>query len=1097
MENSRDVFIAKLDRFIRKYYQNQLLRGILLSLVIFLSYFLFVSFSEYYLYFSVPTKTGLLIASGLFVGMVLYRYIISPIVGLYRIGDVISYRQAIEIIGEHFLDQQDRLLNTLELTELSYTSENSDDTLLLASINQRIDSVRLLPFRKAVSFKSSFKYFKYLGGLILLIVLVHFLIPGLYSNSSKRLVHFNKKYMPPADFFFVLDSLPEGIEKGSNFVLKASTNGKFIPSEVHVLFGNAKYLMKKEGGGNFTYLFRNVNSDIRFFLESGTVSSDIFKIKVLSKPGVRNLSLSVVSPAHTKLKKREESNVGNVSVPEGSVLKWELKTEFSRAGELIFSDSIACSTEIIDGNVLKFSRKVQKKLSYSIFLENDEFGKNLFARYNIDIIPDLYPQIKVSSLQDSLISSGYYFRGIIKDDYGISKLRFVYQSENNPSVYIPISINENLTSQEFYFAFDFSSVDFNEGTNVKYFFEVFDNDGINGSKKTSTQLFNYCIPDSKQLYDLNTVVQDSISNQIQKSIDLSQSIQEDILKMQKNALDGSTEKWQQEQLIQEIGSKKQQLDDLLKNISNENQRKNNLMNASGMEDPQLLEKQKQIEELMKKVMDPELEKLFEEFNKLAEDLQSEKLNKVGNQLKMSVDDFQKQLDRNLQLLERYEIELRTKQIADRINKLANEQDNAATKYRKDEDLLKEKHSSGKEKWEEIETDLSDLLDKNSEIQKSYNFENTEKDKQEISNSINNSGDQLEKGKTGKAAKGMKETAKKQKHFAQKLSDNIAQSSSIQMSANIDNLIRLMNNLIEFSFQQEDVIKRFKRINYRNPQYVQMIEEQGTLKEEYALIQDSLLALSARSPQVASLIGNKIFEIENELEIALSEATERRKIQSGTAQQKVLTETNELSVFLSEALKQLMEQMANAMPGDQLGDKKGGKPSFSGLKSGQESLKKMLEDLISEIKNGDGKPGSSEKLGKFLQKQEMYRQNLSEMLQNGGLGHESEKILREVTKMLDQIESDVSNFSINSSTLIRQNRIITKLLEAENAHREKDFDKKRESKSGNFLKLSNPREIFEYKRVRTEFDDVFYDSNVKLFDYYNKLYLDYMIKLNND
>jgi hypothetical protein len=133
----------------------------------------------------------------------------------------------------------------------------------------------------------------------------------------------------------------------------------------------------------------------------------------------------------------------------------------------------------------------------------------------------------------------------------------------------------------------------------------------------------------------------------------------------------------------------------------------------------------------------------------------------------------------------------------------------------------------------------------------------------------------------------------------------------------------------------------------------------------------------------------------------------------------------------------------------------------------------------------------------LQKQEMFQQNLREILQKGGIGDESENILREIMKMIDKTEVEVSNFSINSNTLKRQNRIISRLLKAENAQREKDFEKKRESKSGNYLKLSNPTEIFEYKRVRTDFEGVFNDSYVKMFDYYNKLYLDYMININND
>ncbi|NOU59820.1 DUF4175 family protein [Marinifilum caeruleilacunae] len=1098
MENNRDIFIAKLDRFIRKYYQNLLLRGVLLCLVLFLSYFFLISFSEYNLYLSVKVRTILVIFSIIFILFLGYQFLIRPIVGLLKIGQRISYRQAIQIISEHFPELQDKLINTLELTEQASELKDKENSLLLASINQRIDSVKLVPFRRAVSFKTNYKYLKYLVAVFGLLILVHFLIPDMYSNSTERLVNFNTKYAPPADFSFHLDDWSGRAVKGSDFSLKVHTEGKYIPKEVYLITDNSRFLLKKEKSGKFSYLFRNINSNISFRLQSGKVISENFQIKVISKPGIKNFSISIKSPPYTKLPLQVEKNIGDVSVPAGSDLEWKFETELSSAGELIFSDSLNPTPVILEGNVLKFSRKISEKNSYRVFLTNDEFDRESYAQYHIDVIPDLYPQIKIASIQDSIIESGYYFRGQIKDDYGFSKLRFVYQAENLSPTYIPISVNQNLSSQEFFFSFDFSSENFQEGSNVKYHFEVFDNDAINGAKKASSQQFNYYIPDSKQLYDLNAAVQDSIGSKISKGIQLSESIQEDILRMQKNALDGSAEKWQQEQLLNQIGDKKKQLDELLQEVMQENQRKNRLMNSSGMDDPVLMDKQKQIEELLEKVMDPELQKLFEEFNKLADDMKSEDINKLGNQLKMSMNDFQKQLDRNLQLLERYEIEVRVQQLSDRIQKLADEQENAADNKRRDSEKLKEIQQSGKEKWDELTQDLKDVLDQNSAIQKPYDFDEDISDQQkEINDLIKESTDLIQNSKTGKGAKNMKKTSAKQRKLAQKLNDNISNSTAAQITEDIGNLIRLMNNLIEFSFQQEDVLNAFKRIGYLNPIYAEMIEEQGELKEEYKLIQDSLLALSSRSPQVASLVGNRIFNIENELENVITEASERRKVQAATGQQKVLTDVNELSVFLSEALNQMMEQMANAMPGDQLGDKKNGQASFPGLKSQQQSLKKMLEELISDMKNGNVENGSKEKLGKFLQRQEMYRQNLNEMLQKGGLGNESEKILREVTKMLDQMESDISNFSINSSMIFRQNRIFSKLLEAENAHREKDFDKKRESKSGNIIKLSNPREIFEYKRVRSDFEGVFYDSNVKMFDYYNKLYLDYMIKLNND
>jgi hypothetical protein len=455
------------------------------------------------------------------------------------------------------------------------------------------------------------------------------------------------------------------------------------------------------------------------------------------------------------------------------------------------------------------------------------------------------------------------------------------------------------------------------------------------------------------------------------------------------------------------------------------------------------------------------------------------------------------MDRNLSLLERYDIEVRMNQIIDRIDKIADNQEEISTLGHKQEEKMNSQQLQESQKWDAVKKDLENLLEKNSGINDPYQFQNPSEDLQQISEMMEESKNFLEDGKNTNASKNMKATSKKQKALAQKLNNNFSKSVSAQLTVDIDNLIHLMNNLMEFSFQQEALLTDYKTVDYRNPLFVRMIEEQGGLKEEYLLIQDSLLALSSHSPQVASLIGNRIFDISNYLDQVLEEANNRRKIQANVTQQKVLTEVNELSLFLSEALKQLMEQMANAMPGDQIGDQKGGKPSFSGMQSEQQSLKKMLEEMIQEIKSGNGKNNSKEKLGTFLQKQEMFQHNLSEILQKGSVGDETEKMLREIMKMIDQTELDISNFSINSSTINRQNRIISRLLEAEKAHQEKDFDEKRESNSGNVIKLSNPTEIFEYKRGQVDFEGVLNDSYVKMLDYYNKMYLDYMIKLNND
>ncbi len=1097
METSQEIFIEKLDRFIRKYYQNKLLRGSLLGVVFVFSYFIILSYSEYLLYFSVPVRTFLAIFSCLFFGIIFFRLILLPLIGLLQIGNRISYRQAIGIITNHFPEVQDRLVNTLELTELSKKDGTLNNSLLLASINQRIESIRLIPFRKAISFKSNISFVKYLIVIAIAIVSGYIFMPDMYSVSTNRLVNFRQEYRPPADFKFVMDTSLMKVVRGSDFNLKVATEGKYVPANVYLIYGGNLFLLKKDKGNTFSYAFRNLNSDVSFYLKSGEVISKTYKIELLSKPGVKAFNLQIKAPMYTNISTKKEANLGDVSVPEGSLLKWTIEGEDASNVQMFLDDSLRLINSEESSSSFIFSKKIRQKTAYQIYLDNDNFKNLLYANYKIDVIPDLYPQINVTSLQDSVLTAGYYFKGIIRDDYGFSKLRFCYILNEQMPVYIPIAVNRKLSSQEFYFAFDFTSVDFTEGSQIQYYFEIFDNDAVNNPKMTRSDQYSFLIPDSKQLYDLNTSIQDSIANQIEQGINLSKSIQDDIKRMQKNLLDGMGDKWQQQQMFQEIEKKKKNLDQLLNQIKKENGKKNQLMNSMSKKDSLLLEKQKQIDQLLENVMDDDLKKLFEEFNKLADDFKPEELNKLGNKIQMSFDDFQKQMDRNLSLLERYDIESRMSQIIDRIDDLADNQDQISTLTKKEAEKMKSQQVEDQKKWDDLQDDLKKLMEKNSGINDPYQFENSSDDVQQISDKMKETENLLENGKNSKATKNMKGTSKMQKSLSQKLKNNLSQSMGAQLSVDIDNLIRLMNNLLDFSFQQEDLLTDYKRVGYRNPLFVKMIEKQAVLKEEYLLVQDSLLSLSEHSPQVAALIGNRIFDISDYLDQILEFATDRRKAQAISTQQKALTEVNELALFLSEALKQLMEQMANAMPGDQIGDQKGEKPSLSGMKSEQQSLKKMLEQMIQEMKEENGKPGSIEKLGKFLQKQEMFQQNLREILQKGGIGDESENILREIMKLIDKTEGEVSNFSINSNTLKRQNRIISRLLKAENAQREKEFEKKRESKLGNYLKLSNPTEIFEYKRIRTDFEGVFNDSYVKMFDFYNKLYLDYMININND
>ena len=68
----------------------------------------------------------------------------------------ISFQESSRIIGNHFPEIQDKLLNILQLKE----NPNSSD-LLLASIAQKAAEIQPVPFIKAVDFTKNKKYLKY------------------------------------------------------------------------------------------------------------------------------------------------------------------------------------------------------------------------------------------------------------------------------------------------------------------------------------------------------------------------------------------------------------------------------------------------------------------------------------------------------------------------------------------------------------------------------------------------------------------------------------------------------------------------------------------------------------------------------------------------------------------------------------------------------------------------------------------------------------------------------------------------------------------------------------------------------------------------
>ena len=169
MKKTTQHLFDKLNEFISKFYKNQLIRGGIYFVSVLIIFFVVFSVLEYYSQFDIIVRSILFWSYLLTNTFILYRYVLIPLLNLNRYGKVMSMEKAAQIIGKHFYEIDDKLLNILELNKMSA----QNNALIEASIDQKISEISSFSFSTVINFSENKKYSKLIV-LPLLIVLFFF-----------------------------------------------------------------------------------------------------------------------------------------------------------------------------------------------------------------------------------------------------------------------------------------------------------------------------------------------------------------------------------------------------------------------------------------------------------------------------------------------------------------------------------------------------------------------------------------------------------------------------------------------------------------------------------------------------------------------------------------------------------------------------------------------------------------------------------------------------------------------------------------------------------------------------------------------------------
>lgn len=1024
---------------------------------------------------SIEARTILFFTALLIMLTSFFYFVIIPLIKSMGILAKPNFFLIADKVGKAFPQVKDSLLNSLQL--INEKRSGYSESLINAAFRDVYEKTKHVDFSSTVSFIAVKKYFQSSMLIIVFTVLLFVFIPGL-RGSSYKLLNYDKAFIDPLNFIFDVQPGSVQLTKGQDLTIYISALGE-TPGEISLFTqtieqtGYDEHELYPDSTGIFRYRINSVSVSFKYFAAEQNIVSDTFSIEVINRPIISSLELEIFPPAYSKLPREVQKDNGNITSLAGSRIKINIKsTKPVKSAELNFSDSTKTYLNpynyFAEGNFV-----VTGNTNYKIsILDQDSISNTNPIIYSIKTLIDEYPIIQmIEPNTDVKISDTHNLQLVSKitDDYGFEKLVLNYRL--NASKYgVPwsefeqqeIVIAKNKKEQEIYFVWDLSPLVLAVEDVVSYYLEIFDNDNVNGPKSTKTSLFTIRVPSLDELFAEAENAQTEAEKDLIETLKETEKLNEELQRISNELKQDKQEiSWVEKEKIESAIKKFQELEnkvELAQQKLNEMQKQlqeNNLLSEETMK------KYMELQDLMDELNSEELKNAFDRLREMLETLNRENTQQAFENLQFNEEAFQKSLERTVNLLKRIQIEQkvdelikRSEEALNQIDDLQNEMQQKDLSLEDNKEELKQKQEKVSERLEKIEEEMEKLKEKMSEfddmpldqMQKMLD-QLKEQNNTELSNQASQ---QITQQQKQQAVQNQQQLSENMQSLQQQL---MQMQSSMQMQSQMQVLYDMMksvNDLLTLSKEQELLKNNTQNTPATSLDYLDNAKTQNDIQRNLDKAIQQMVDLSQRTFAITPEMGRALGNAKSEMGESISSIQNRnssRTIQSQISAMKYLNEAASL-------MKGSMEQM--------MGGGQGG-----GMMSLMQQLQQMsqqqmnLNQLTQQLNQGQLTQQQLSQLQRLTQEQELIRKSLEQLNKEAQEKGQSKKLSTSLEKILEEMKEVVTNMNtekVNDELIQAQERILSKLLDAQRSINERDFEKERESISGRTFNRESPPEI---------------------------------------
>lgn len=1031
---------------------------------------------EWAFHYNSSDRTGLFWTWSSTVVIIFIMMVIYPFIKDFYTFLKPNYVETAKRVGSHFPEIKDELSNALQLLNDKNTFHSHQ--LVEAAFKRVYDKSAGLIFTSIVDFSRTQKMFRLTFVTALITILSLSFIPGI-NSAAHRFFNYDKDFSSPPAFIFEISPGNKQVTKGESVLITIKTTGKTI-NQLTLYKKTAEQSeavevnIEPDSSGLFLHKFISLNSTTEYFAAASGLTSVKYKITVISRPIFTSLDVSIIPPAYSKLPPTIQKDNGSVTVLPGSIIR--LAANASReleSGKIVFSDS-AIKPLTVNYNKASAELYSVRNVDYRIIITDKQgFENSNPITYSIKTIPDAAPTIELVSPTSNITLGNESKVSLITkigDDYGFSSLKLNFklsqskyrQPDDNLTV-VPITISKEKKEDEVYFVWDLSPLYLAEGETLSFYLEVFDNDNINGPKSSRTESLTIIVPSLEQILAKLDEAQENSVKELSETLKEAERLQQEMKKISDDLKSNNREiNWQEKERIEKAAEKFKQLGDKVEDISqklSEMQKdlmKNNLLSE------ETLQKYNELQELMNKFDSKELRDALSRMNDALKNMMRDNVQMSLEEMKANEEYFKKSIERTLNLLKRIQAEQkvdelikRTEDIAEKLDELKkqteesnlNDLQKKNTLLKKQKDIseslqkLSEAMKDAQEKMNDLKDMPKDEMQKLAEEFESQNNDDLSEDAQK----------EIEQMMKQQAMQNQQRLSGNMKNMKQMMKNMQSAMQQMNQTKTFMDMAKILNDLIELSKQQEILKNKTEQLSPYSQEFGKTAREQNELRTNLSKVLQNMSSLSQKTfaitPEMGKALGEALSEMQQSISVMQT---------PGASQLAFRNQTNAMAQ-LNEAASMLKGGMDQMMQGGQGG----------GMMSMMQQLQQMaqqqmsLNQLTQMMNQGNLSQEMMSQMQRLAQQQEQIRKSLEQLNQEAKQSGQSKRLASNLEKILNEMKEVVTNLKsekIDDDLIKQQEKILSKLIDAQRSVNERDFEKDRKSNTGENVVRNTPPEL---------------------------------------